>query len=180
MKNLLCSYAVITLFLSAGSIRVLGQQHPPMPPGMTHEEHFAQMQRDADMNKRGAAAMGFDQEKVAHHFRLAADGGTIQVDVKDASDDVSRQAIRTHLQAIATAFADGQFDAPLITHAEMPPGASDLQRLKSTVTYAFGETKGGGMVRISTTNTDALDAIHRFLRYQITEHHTGDPLTIGK
>ena len=151
-----------------------------MPPGMTHEEHLAQMQRDADLNKRGALAMGFDQEKVAHHFRLTAEGGAIHVDVKNTSDAGTRQAIRTHLREIAAAFADGRFDAPLLTHAEVPPGVPDLQRLKSAVTYTFSETADGGIVRMASMNADAIDAIHQFLRYQITEHHTGDPLTIGK
>jgi hypothetical protein len=151
-----------------------------MPPGMTPEEHLAQMQRDADMNKRGALAMGFDQDAVAHHFQLTAQGGAIQVDVKDPSDERNRQAIRTHLRGIAAAFADGQFEAPLFTHGQMPPGVTELQRLKSTVTYTFSETPNGGLVRIATTNMDAADAIHAFLRYQIIEHHTGDPLGIGK
>lgn len=43
-------------------------QHPAMPPGMIHEEHLAQMQKDAELKKRGADAMGFDQDKTAHHF----------------------------------------------------------------------------------------------------------------
>jgi len=151
-----------------------------MPPGMTHEQHLAQMQRDADLDKRGAIAMGFDQDKVAHHFKLTAEGGAIHVGVRDASDDVNRRAIRTHLQAIAVAFADGRFDAPVLTHAQEPPGVPALQRLKSTVTYTFGETPDGGLVRIVSMNADAIEAIHEFLRFQITEHHTGDPLTIGK
>src|SRR5439155_15872347 len=72
-------------------------QHPAMPPGMTHEEHLAQMQREADMKKRGTAAMRFDQDKVAHHFLMTADGGSIQVEVRDPSDQTDRDAIRAHL-----------------------------------------------------------------------------------
>jgi hypothetical protein len=52
--------------------------------------------------------------------------------------------------------------------AEVPPGVPDLQRLKSTVTDAFGETPNGGIVRIATMNADAIDAIHQFLRYRLT------------
>ena len=33
--------------------RISAVQHPSMPPGMTHEEHLAQMQKDAEMKKRG-------------------------------------------------------------------------------------------------------------------------------
>jgi hypothetical protein len=33
----------------------------------------------------------------------------------------------------------------------------------------------GGRVRIHTSNARAVQAIHEFLRFQITEHQTGDP-----
>ena len=153
-------------------------QHPAMPPGMTHEEHLAQMQREADMKKRGTAAMRFDQDKVAHHFLMTADGGSIQVEVRDPSDQTDRDAIRAHLRQIAAEFAKGDFEAPFATHAEIPPGVPTLQRLKSAVTYTFEETLKGGRVRIATNNADALASIHEFLVYQIREHHTGDPLVV--
>jgi hypothetical protein len=35
-------------------------------------------------------------------------------------------------------------------------------------------------VDISTDDGAALAAIHDFLRYQITEHKTGDPMTVGR
>jgi hypothetical protein len=149
-----------------------------MPPGMTHEEHLAQMQKDAEMKKRGALAMGFEQDSVAHHFVLTPNGGTIDVSVRDASDETNRAAIRTHLQQIATAFASGSFEAPLLTHAEVPPGVPALQRLKSNVTYTFEETPGGGQVRITSDVAEAFAAVHEFLRYQIREHHTGDSMVV--
>jgi hypothetical protein len=34
-------------------------------------------------------------------------------------------------------------------------------------------------VRITTGNRDALKAVHEFLRYQIREHKTGDPLAVS-
>lgn len=68
--------ALLSTFLTtiAGPV---GAQHQAMPPGLTHEEHLAQLQKDAELKKRGAAAMGFDQDKTTHHFILAADGGSI-------------------------------------------------------------------------------------------------------
>jgi hypothetical protein len=169
--------ALLTIvILSAGSSA--SAQHPAMPPGMTHEEHLAQMQKDAEMKKRGALAMGFDQDRVAHHFGLTPNGGTIDVGVRDTSDATNRDAIRTHLHQIAAAFAAGSFEAPLMTHAQMPPGVAALQRLKSRVTYTFEETPEGGRVRIATDAAEALAAVHEFLRYQIREHHTGDPMVV--
>ena len=56
-------------------------QHPTMPAGMSHEEHLKQMEQDAALKKRGAAAMGFDQDAAVHHFRVTPTGGSIEVEV---------------------------------------------------------------------------------------------------
>ena len=143
--------------------------------GMTHEQHLAQIQKDEEMKKRGAAAMGFDQDAVTHHFLLKPDGGVIEVRVRERSDVTNLNAIRAHLRDIAKQFADGRFDAPFATHAEVPSGVPTLQRLKSAIRYSYGERADGGRVEILTQNAEALDAIHQFLRYQIAEHRTGDP-----
>ena len=152
-------------------------QHSQMPPGMTHEEHLAQLKRDAELKARGAAAMGFDQDGSEHHFLLFADGGAIEVRAIRRDDAATRQAVRIHLQDIARDFANGIFDAPFATHAETPPGVPDLKQLKQSLTYSYEETAGGGRVRIRTADPQALAAMHAFLRYQIVEHKTGDPLT---
>ena len=146
--------------------------------GVTHEEHLAQMQKDAEMKRRGVEAMGFDQDAVVHHFVLRPSGGSIGVEVRDPKDAANLAAIRTHLRKIADDFGRGHFDAPFTTHGEVPPGVPTLQRLKSAVSYAYVDTTAGGRVDVSTTNAEALEAIHDFLRYQIREHHTGDSETI--
>ena len=43
--------------------------------------------------------------------------------------------------------------------------------------YRYQEIPTGARVEIRTTDADALAALHAFLRYQITEHKTGDPMT---
>lgn len=151
----------------------LALQHPTMPAGMSHDEHLKQMQKEAELKKRGALAMGFDQDKASHHFRTSAAGGSIEVDVNDAADEISRQQIRTHLKEIAKAFADGDFQKPFQTHAEVPPGVAQMQRLKGVIRYEYAETARGGAVRITTKDPDALAAIHAFLAYQRKEHGHG-------
>src|ERR1051325_10910151 len=79
-------------------------QHPAMPQGMTHEDYLAQMQKDADLKRRGAAVMGFDQDRTTHHFRLTPTGGAIEVTVNDPHDDALRQEIREHLKTITDDF----------------------------------------------------------------------------
>ena len=134
----------------------------------------------ADMKHRGNEAMGFDQDKTTHHFTLTADGGAIAVSVNDAADTASRDRIRMHLTHIADAFGRGEFDKPVATHAEEPPGVETMRRLKARIRYRVEETPLGGRVRIVTSDADALGAIHAFLRYQITEHKTGDPLEMNR
>jgi hypothetical protein len=155
-------------------------QHPAVPVGMTHEEHLEQMQKDADLKRRRDAAMGFDLDQITHRFGLTPTGGAIEVEANDPTDAVSREQIRVHLRAIATGFASGVFDAPVATHDEVPTGVAVLQRLKALVTYSYEEAPSGARVSIRTTNREAREAIHEFLRYQIREHRTGDPLTIGE
>ena len=148
-------------------------QHPAMPAGMSHEQHMKQMQKDAELKQRGALAMGFDQDKTTHHFRATAAGGSIEVAVKDAADARSRDQIRGHLKEIAEAFAKGDFAKPFQTHAEVPPGVPAMQRLKAVIRYKYEETPDGGAVRITTSDPDALKAVHEFLAYQGREHHGG-------
>ena len=171
------AFAVVSLpFVSA----VAAQQHPAMPAGMTHEEHMAQMKKEAEMKQHGQMAMGFDQDKATHHFTLTANGGAISVSANDAADQTTRDQVRSHLQEIAQTFGQGDFQKPLMTHSEMPPGVATMQRLKTAITYTFEATERGGVVRIATSNADARDAIHDFLRYQIKEHATGDPVSVQK
>ena len=150
-------------------------QHPAMPPGMSHEEHQKQMAKDAELKRRGAVAMGFDQNAATHHFLIAKDGGSIQVTATDPNDRATRDAIRGHLTQIADDFSAGVFDAPLATHAEMPPGVETLQRLKGSIRYRYEAVAGGARVRIVTNDPEARAAVQDFLRYQIREHKTGDP-----
>jgi hypothetical protein len=118
--------------------------------------------------------MGFSHEKTTHHFRLFKDGGAIEVTANDPKDTESRDQIRMHLSHIARMFADGNFQAPMLIHDQTPPGVPALQRLKAEVRYRFEEIDGGGRVSISTSNHEALLALHQFLRFQIADHHTGD------
>jgi len=102
------------------------------------------------------------------------------VTTNDASDRATREQIQAHLEEIAASFAGGDFEKPLMTHGEMPPGLSDMQRYKADIKYTFERTDTGWLVRIATSNHQALKAVHEFLRYQIREHATGDPVTVRK
>jgi hypothetical protein len=92
-----------------------------------------------------------------------------------ATADVSdRGNIRMHLTHIAKAFENGDFDIPTFVHETVPPGVPEMKKLREHIHHLFEETPNGGRVVISSTNKEALAAIHRFLRFQIEEHETGD------
>lgn len=49
-----------------------------------------------------------------------------------------------------------------------------MERLHTEIHYDYARTDTGGKIVIATTNPKALRAIHEFLRFQISEHRTGD------
>lgn len=127
------------------------------------------------MDQRGEEGMGFSQTATTHHFFMKHHGGVIQVEVKDPADSSDRASIRVHLAHIAQAFANGDFDIPMLVHGGLPPGVPVMKQLREKISYSFEETPDGGRVTITTHDKEALGAIHSFLRFQIQEHKTGDP-----
>ena len=95
----------------------------------------------------------------------------------DPNDTESRDQIRRHLTHIAMMFSAGNFNAPMLIHDQTPQGVAVMKRLKSQIKYEFESMESGGRVKITTSNREAIDAVNEFLRFQITDHQTGDPLT---
>lgn len=160
MKNFyLLLLTILSFAFNPG--RVLGQTD------RAYDQH-------SEMNSRGDHVMGFSHEKITHHFRLYLDGGSIEVQANDPQDTATRDQIQMHLSHIARMFAEGNFRAPMLIHDQVPPGVPTLERLKAFVSYEFEKTDRGGRVRIVTSNAEALNAVHEFLRFQISDHQTGD------
>ena len=62
-------------------------------------------------------------------------------------------------------FSEGDFNAPMLIHAQTPPGVPEMKRLKGKISYKFEQTKHGGLVRISTSDPQAVSAVHDFLPF---------------
>lgn len=133
----------------------------------------------AGVDERGDKGMGFSHKKTTHHFRIGTDGGAIEVTANDPKDQTSRDQIRGHLAHIATLFGQGNFDIPMFVHDQKPTGADVMERMKSSITYKYEEMENGGRVRITTSDPQARAAVHEFLRFQIKEHRTGDPIEVS-
>jgi hypothetical protein len=163
---------LILLFALTVGVSAQSNQKPEAPTECPmHATH-------TQMNERGEKGMGFSQTATAHHFLLNASGGVIQVEAKDSADATSRNEIRMHLGHIARAFQSGDFDIPMFVHDTVPPGVPEMKRWQKNIKYSFEETPNGGRVVISSTEKEALVAIHRYLRFQIEEHKTGDQMDI--
>ena len=135
------------------------------------------MNRDEMVMKNGEKYMGFSQTATTHHFLIMKDGGAIRIETNDPNDTDNRDKIRSHLQEITKQFSNGIFTTPFAIHGQVPPGVPEMDKLKTEIQYTYEQTERGAQVRIKTTNSQALNAIHDFLKFQITEHKTGDPLT---
>jgi hypothetical protein len=144
-------------------MRVSGQQD--------HSKH-------GEMEKRGDQGMGFAQGKTTHHFLLRKDGGAIQVTANSDDDKTSKEEIQMHLRHIAQAFKSGEFNIPMFVHDQKPPGVDTMTKLKDQIHYKYESAENGGRVAISSANAEVVRAIHEFLKFQITEHKTGDALEV--
>jgi hypothetical protein len=130
-----------------------------------------------EMMKRGDKGMGFSQQTTTHHFRLLADGGAIEIETNDPKDTGTRDQIHQHLSHVAKMFSDGNFEIPMFIHDKTPPGVPTMTELRDQIHYDFEPMDSGGRVRIHTSNPRAVQAVHEFLRFQIAEHQTGDPVS---
>jgi hypothetical protein len=177
MKPLLVATA-LCLALTTGIATAQQSAKPDPQKSQDSADKCALQDAHSKMNERGEKGMGFSQTANTHHFLLKPDGGAIQVEANDPKDTSARDSIRTHLAHIAHAFSAGDFDIPMFVHDTVPPGVPDMKRLKEKITYSFQETPSGGRVVIATSDPESLAAIHKFLRFQIDEHQTHDPVTV--
>jgi hypothetical protein len=139
-----------------------------------HARHQASAAQQPQ-KEREDEGMGFSQARTTHHFLLTVDGGTIQVTAK-AGDDRTIDQVRHHLESIAKAFQAGDFTTPALVHGQTPPGVPAMRRLKSEISYAYESRQDGAAVAVRSRNPEAVAAVQEFLRFQIREHKTGDPV----
>lgn len=124
----------------------------------------------ASMQERGKAAMGVDQYTSSHIFASLPDGGRIVLQ-RDDADSAGTEAIRAHLSSIAVAFSAGQFDIPGFVHAQTVPGTAVMAAQRATLTYVMDTLPRGGEVRIHSSDSTSVLAIHEFLAFQRDAHH---------
>jgi hypothetical protein len=140
--------------------------------GHSHSEHGAAGSDTAfaAMQTRGAEAMGVDQYTSSHVFEPLPDGGRIVLR-RDVPDSAGVAAIRDHMRHIAEQFAAGDFALPGFVHAQEVPGTTVMAARRDRITYTASPVPNGAELRITTTDSAALAAVHEFLAFQLREHH---------
>jgi hypothetical protein len=169
--------AIVPLFLTTTVPCSLAQAPSTADsPCPMHASHMVSDAHHAAVENHGDQAMGFAHDKTTHHFRLAEDGGAIEVTANDPKDSANIDAIRMHLTHIAQVFSEGDFSIPMFVHDTVPPGVTTMKLLKEKVHFEYHSIEAGGRVSIVSQDPVAQAAIHDFLRFQITDHRTGDTL----
>jgi TusA-related sulfurtransferase len=141
-------------------------EHAHHPPAAQADSGFAALQ------SRGHRAMGVDQYTSTHRFDALPDGGRIELQ-RDSEDAEGIATIRAHLRSIAGAFARGEFDTPAFVHGQAVPGTEVMAARRAVIRYEYRDLPRGGEVRIITSDTEAVAAIHAFMAFQRGDHRAG-------
>src|SRR3989442_7387309 len=124
----------------------------------------------ADMQARGEMVMGVNQYTSSHVFEDLPDGGRIVLDRGIGSDTTGIARIRQHMRDITASFDVGDFTKPFEVHAEAVPGTAVMAARRSTIAYQEIDRPRGAEVRIRTTDSAAIAAVHGFLAFQRHAH----------
>ena len=117
---------------------------------------------------------GMAHDASHHNLRLFKDGGAIELRANVANDSAMIDGIRKHLREIDASFVKNDFSTPMFVHGHWPDGVGEMKRLRRRIEYRYEDVDAGGRIRITATDARALHAIHDFMKFQITEHRTGD------
>jgi hypothetical protein len=124
----------------------------------------------AGVQRRGAAVMGVNQYTSRHVFQPLPDGGRIELQ-RGVDDSAGTTQIRRHMELIARQFAAGDFHLPGEVHDREVPGTRIMAERRAFITYAVESLPRGGAVRVESTDSVAVRAIHDFLAFQRQDHH---------
>ena len=135
--------------------------HPPKP-----DAGFAGVQ------SRGQAVMGVNQYTSTHYFTPLPDGGRIELQ-RNGADSAGIVQIQRHMAMIARQFAAGDFRLPGLVHDRTVPGTSVMTARRAAIRYTVESLPRGAALRLTTSDSAAIVAIHDFLAFQRQDHHAG-------
>jgi hypothetical protein len=123
-----------------------------------------------NMIERGNIAMGFNQDKIIHHFIATPTGCEIMIVALNSSDNDTINQIRNHVIDIQKEFSKGNFTKPFFIHAQQVPGTELMTEKKDPLKYSILEVKNGSALLLTTNNQQLIGAIHQFIAFQTGQH----------
>jgi DNA replication protein DnaD len=137
----------------------------------SHLRHSPTNMTIMEMIERGDIAMGFNQNKITHHFVATPDGGKIIITSLNSTDRQTINQIKNHILDIQKEFSEGNFTKPFFIHAQEVPGAEIMSEKKDLIKYSIQETNNGSSLLLSTNDKELVDAIKQFMQFQTRQHY---------
>jgi hypothetical protein len=122
--------------------------------------------------------MGFDPAKTVAHFYLLKNGGAIELSAKAETDKDTIDAIQRYVAAQAKAYDKGSFDIPTEMNGKPVDGVPVIKKLRKEITFEVVPMDTGAALRMLSVNGPAKQAIQDYVKFQIIERKSGDPLTV--
>jgi hypothetical protein len=145
------------------------------PSSFSNESnHTRQSATDMTMMKmmeRGDIAMGFNQNKITHHFVATPDGGKIMITALNGSDKRTIDEIKNHTLDIQKEFSEGNFTKPFFIHAQEVPGTKVMSEKKDLIKYNIRNLNNGSSLQLTTNDKELIDSITQFMEFQAREHY---------
>ena len=136
----------------------------------TATESTAPSSDQAAMLARGDVAMGFDQDKITHHFMSTSTGGRIIIVALNSSDTQTILQIRDHVADIEKEFSEGDFTKPFFIHDRQVPGTDVMAEKKDLIRYSVEQLSEGAVLTLTTGDAELIQAIQQFMEFQGQEH----------
>jgi hypothetical protein len=145
------------------------------PSSFSNESnHTRQSATDMTMMKmmeRGDIVMGFNQNKITHHFVATPDGGKIMITALNGSDKRTIDEIKNHTLDIQKEFSEGNFTKPFFIHAQEVPGTKVMSEKKDLIKYNIRNLNNGSSLQLTTNDKELIDSITQFMEFQAREHY---------
>lgn len=165
MKNILVRTVVI--FFVVLVVASIGWTQAPAPT-------------ENDLNSRFSKVLGTDVDKIVQHYYLVKNGGVIEFTAKDPADNATISTVQKYLEAQKGLFEKGKTEADSDLYGKVPDGLLALKKLRNDITFFAVNTDNGAALRMFSVNEQARQAIQDFMKFQINEHKTGDPLQVAQ
>lgn len=123
------------------------------------------------MDHRHGDLIGVDRKALVHRFVKVPGGGDVELN-RRSGDSTGAAQVRVHLAIVSDAFKRGDFSIPGVVHEKPVAGTDVMTRKASVITYEVTASQDGAILRIRTSDPEALRAIHSFIDFQAREHRT--------